>query len=79
VAGKIFAMVVREELVVKLPKDRVDALVTSGVATRFDAGKGKPMKEWASVPVAASRRWSSLVGEAREFVATSAATRRRGA
>jgi hypothetical protein len=68
VSGKIFAMLVRGELVVKLPKDRVDALVETGAARRFDAGKGRPMKEWASVPPSASRRWKGLVEEARVFV-----------
>ena len=68
VSGKIFAMLVRGELVVKLPKDRVDELVDSGAARRFDAGKGRPMKEWASVPVSASRRWKGLVEEAKTFV-----------
>ena len=68
VSGKIFAMLVRGELVVKLPKDRVDALVEKGAARRFDAGKGRPMKEWASVPASASRRLKGLVEEARVFV-----------
>jgi TfoX/Sxy family transcriptional regulator of competence genes len=68
VSGKIFAMLVRGELVVKLPADRVDELVDAGAARRFDAGKGRPMKEWASVPVSASRRWKGLVEEARTFV-----------
>jgi TfoX/Sxy family transcriptional regulator of competence genes len=68
VSGKVFAMLVRGELVVKLPKDRVDALVDTGVARRFDAGKGRPMKEWASVPANASRRWKGLVEEAKVFV-----------
>jgi hypothetical protein len=68
VSGKIFAMLVGGELVVKLPKDRVDELVDLGAARRFDAGKGRPMKEWASVPVSASRRWKGLVEEAKTFV-----------
>lgn len=68
VSGKIFAMLVRGELVVKLPRDRVDELVDAGAARRFDAGKGRPMREWASVPVGASRRWRGLVDEARTFV-----------
>jgi hypothetical protein len=68
VSGKIFAMLVRGELVVKLPRDRVDELVNVGAARRFDAGKGRPMKEWASVPASASRRWKGLVEEARTFV-----------
>ena len=68
VSGKIFAMLVRGELVVKLSKDRVDDLVDAGVARRFDAGKGRPMKEWASVSPGSSRRWKGLVEEARSFV-----------
>src|SRR5262245_11789119 len=68
IGGKIFAMLVRGELVVKLPRDRVDELVDAGVAVRFDAGKGRPMKEWASVGTGASRRGRGLVQEARAFV-----------
>jgi len=40
ITGKIFAMLVGDELVVKFPKERVDELVDAGVAKRFDAGKG---------------------------------------
>jgi TfoX/Sxy family transcriptional regulator of competence genes len=69
VGGKIFAMISRGELVVKLPAERVDELVGSGVATRFDAGKGRPMKEWVSVPAKHRRRWAKLATEALEFVA----------
>jgi TfoX/Sxy family transcriptional regulator of competence genes len=68
VSARIYAMVVRGELVVKLPKERVAELVASGVASHFDAGKGRPMKEWAAVPLNASRRWRALVDEARRFV-----------
>ena len=68
ISGKIFAMLVGDELVVKLPKERVDELVDAGVAKRFDAGKGRPMKEWASIAPSASRRWRALVEEARAFV-----------
>ena len=60
VSGKVFAMLVRGELVVKLPKDRVDELVDAGAARRFDAGKGRPMKEWASVPASACGRRSAV-------------------
>ena len=68
VGGKIFAMLVRGELVVKVPRSRVDELVDAGIAVRFDAGKGRPMTEWASVGPEASRRWRGLVEEARAFV-----------
>jgi hypothetical protein len=68
ISGKIFAMLVGGELVVKLPKGRVDELVEAGAARHFDAGKGRPMREWASVPASASRRWKGLVEQARVFV-----------
>ena len=67
--GKIFAMVVRGHLVVKLPMGRVDALVASGEGTRFDANKGTPMKEWLSLDYASKMEWEPLAREAKEFVA----------
>jgi len=41
VNGKIFAMLVRGKLVVKLPKQRVDELVAARVGTYFDPGHGR--------------------------------------
>ncbi len=50
VHDKIFAMVASSgEFVVKLPKARVDALVLAGEGERFDANRGRPMKEWLVV------------------------------
>ena len=64
---KIFAMLVRGDLVLKLPRARVDELVESGRGTPFDAGKGRPMKEWLVVR-APERAWLALAREAHAFV-----------
>jgi hypothetical protein len=68
VGGRIFAMLSHGELVVKLPAPRVDELIADGTATRFDAGKGRPMREWASIPAERSKRWQEIADEAYEFV-----------
>jgi hypothetical protein len=68
VDGRIFAMVSQGRLVLKLPRDRVAALITSGDGLPFDAGKGRPMKEWIVLTDRSSRRWPSLAGEACTFV-----------
>jgi hypothetical protein len=65
--NKIFAMFVRGRLVLKLPKDRVDALVAGGDGVRFDANKGTPMKEWFSLDPASDRAWPPLAREALDF------------
>lgn len=72
VDNKIFAMVNRGRLVVKLPKARVDELVALGVAERFDPGHGRIMKEWA-VFAGTKPSWASLAREAYRYVGGSAA------
>ena len=65
--GKIFAMFVRGDLVVKLPARRVDELVAAGHGGRFDANKGTPMREWFTVAPDCPLPWSALAGEALSF------------
>jgi TfoX/Sxy family transcriptional regulator of competence genes len=67
--GKFFAMVSRGELVVKLPRERVDELVEAGEGHRFDPGHGRLMKEWVALRPADEAACASYVAEARSFVA----------
>ena len=66
--GKIFAMLTKDRLVVKLPRDRVDALVASGDGERLDPGHGRVMKEWLSLDPASGEDWEALAREALGFV-----------
>ena len=67
VNGKIFAMFGRGRLVVKLPKERVDGLVSAGKGERFDPGHGRVMKEWAAFE-SGDAEWVELAQEAYQFV-----------
>src|SRR5436309_2847018 len=68
VHNKIFAMLVRGRLVVKLPGERVDALTAAGDGEHFDANKGTPMKEWLALSPESALDWSSLTRQALAFV-----------
>ncbi len=65
--GKIFAMLVRRELVVKLPAARVTELAAAGDGIPFDANKGIAMREWFALDAASSRSWFELAREALAF------------
>jgi hypothetical protein len=75
--NKIFAMLVRGRLVVKLPRARVDELVGAGEGDRFDANKGKPMKEWLALDPGSELGWSPLAREAMDFVGGPQRTRQK--
>lgn len=66
---KIFAMLSsRGEFVVKLPRQRVDALIAAGAGERFDAGRGRPMKEWLAMDPGSDEDWVALAREAMAYV-----------
>jgi|SRR6266404_4759270 len=61
--GKMFGGYADGMLVVKLGRNRVDDLVENGLARPFDpSGRGRPMKDWASV--SPSSNWLDLLHEA---------------
>ena len=70
--NKIFAMLVRGRLVLKLPADRVDTLVRGGDGVHFDANKGTPMKEWFSLDPESGLAWLPLAQEALDFARAAA-------
>ena len=70
VQHKIFAMLVRGKLVVKLPRARVDTLIAAGMGERFDPRHdGRLMKEWLVIAPAFQEDWLPLATEAMKFVA----------
>ena len=73
VKNKIFAMLTGGRLVVKLPRQRVDALVAAGAGERFDPRRdGRLMKEWLALAPESDLEWLPLAREAMSFVAASA-------
>jgi hypothetical protein len=67
--GKIFAMLVKGRLVVKLPARRVTELVASGTGERFDPGHGRIQKQWLAVASDDEATWLTLATESEAFVA----------
>lgn len=69
VAGEFLALVdfKGSGLVVKLPADRVQALVDEGVGRPFSPA-GRVFREWVSVPEPDRARWTALLREGVAFV-----------
>ena len=66
--GRLFAFVSSKgQLVVKVPKSRVEELVVAGAAEPFDPGHGRRMKEWAAIR-SSSIDWVQMAREAHRFV-----------
>lgn len=67
VGGKIFAFLKGDELVLKLPRAQVVALLEAGDGEAFTAG-GRTMREWAAVPWTTRERWEALMEQAYAYV-----------
>lgn len=68
VDGKIFAMLVKGALAVKLSPAEVAAATTAGQGEPLSMGRGRVMKEWLVVKEP-TRRWYAVAERARAFVA----------
>ncbi len=75
--GKLFAVPRGEGLLLKLPAAKVAALIATGEGEVFDAGKGRPMKEWVVVGPRSQERWLELARQAMSFVAGGPGARRK--
>ena len=62
--GRIIAMLAHARLTVKLPRSRVDELISEGTGHRFDAGTGAPMREWFMLDARSRLPWLDLAKEA---------------
>ena len=62
---RFFAIWWHERLVVKLPPDRLEALVTSGQAAPFEPMEGRRMNGWAVL--GQTVEWDPVVAEARAW------------
>jgi Activator of Hsp90 ATPase homolog 1-like protein len=69
IGGKFFAFPKHDEIVLKLPAERVEDLLTSGAGSPFDAGKGRPMREWVTVRPESAEDCAEYMVEARNFLA----------
>jgi hypothetical protein len=69
IENKIFAMLASgDQFVVKLPRNRVNAMVAAGDGKQFDPRRnGKLMKEWLVVAPGLETRWLPLAQEAFAF------------
>jgi hypothetical protein len=69
VRGKMFATLSPAgAFVVKLPRQRVDALVADGQGRPFEPGPGRVMTQWLELHAASDQDWTSLAEEALAFV-----------
>jgi hypothetical protein len=66
--GKIFAMLVKGRLVVKLDRTRVNELVAAGAGEPFDPGSGRIQKEWVAIESSSDEVWLALATESELFV-----------
>ena len=64
VGNKMPATLSKGDLFLKLPPERVEALIAAGRGMAYDPGTGKVMKNYVVIPAAKKRSWIKLCEEA---------------
>ncbi len=64
VGNKMFAMFFKGDLLLTLPPERVQTLISTGRGLPYDPGTGKVMANRVVIPVAKKRSWIRLCEEA---------------
>jgi hypothetical protein len=67
---KMFLMLNQERFIVKLPAERVAALIESGEGLPYDAGTGKQLKEWLIISGNDLKFWIKFGEEAKAYAQT---------
>jgi hypothetical protein len=66
--GSSYGFATADELIVKLPADRVAVLVADGRGLPCSPRPGRPMREWVCIPAPDEEACLSWLREARAFV-----------
>lgn len=67
---RVFARVVKGELVVELSPERARRLVDENQAGSFDPGHGRVMKQWVAIGTRSQLDWCSVAREALAYART---------
>lgn len=67
-AGRFYAFVAGDDLVVKLPAARVTELIATGVGRPCEPRQGRPMRQWVRLTPAGESACTAYLMEAREFI-----------
>ncbi len=65
--SKVFAVIVRGALVVKIPAADAARLIEGGQGVAFEPRPGRPAKEWVVVESADRARWRQLIADAFDY------------
>ncbi|HTX87610.1 MAG TPA: hypothetical protein VMC08_01385 [Bacteroidales bacterium] len=66
--GKAAAMLWKDDLVVKLPKQELEKALLLQGAKFFEPMDNRPMKEWVQIPAAHSVEWARLIRDSVAYV-----------